>query len=293
MRANYHTHCDFCDGRAPAALMARAARAAGFGILGFSSHAPLPSPMPWAIKPGRTAAYAAEINRLKKLWAEGGAEAERYGSMEILLGLEIDWYPGERAPGDGAFDSLGLDYTIGSLHYIQPEGAAAPFAVDSDRCSFEAARTACGADGPAIYNNYYKRLGDLIDAGGFDILGHFDLVQKNNMDSHLFGEDDKYLAAAFEAVHHLEGRDCVVEINIGGMTRHGAPRPYPSLPILRELRTVGAPVCISADAHAPENFGPVGAAAEKAARQLAAEAGYRSLRLLSGGRWFDEGLAQD
>jgi len=289
MRANYHTHCDFCDGKAPAAEMARAAKKAGIEILGFSSHAPIVQPMPWAIKPERLGEYAAEIRRLKKAWASDGEEGRIHGPMEVLLGLEIDWFPGEREPGDGAFRALGLDFSIGSVHYVAPR-ACPPFAVDEDGASFESHLAASGATARELYRDYYRRLAALIGSGGFDILGHFDLVQKNNMDGHLFEEDEDYLAAAFEAVHCLEGKDLVVEINLGGMTRHAAPRPYPSLAILRELKAVGAPICFSADAHSPENFGPSFDAAEKAARELALEAGYREMRILRAGEWKDSGI---
>jgi histidinol-phosphatase (PHP family) len=289
MRANYHTHCDFCDGKAPAAEMARAAKEAGFEILGFSSHAPIVQPMPWALRPERLSEYAAEIRRLKEAWAPGGEEARAHGSMEILLGLEIDWFPGERRPGDGAFDGLALDFSIGSVHYVAPRGCT-PFAVDAHREGFDSCLAASGATAREVYRDYYRRLSALIVSGGFDILGHFDLVQKNNMDGSLFEEDEDYLSAAFEAVHCLEGRDCVVEINLGGMTRHAAPRPYPSLAILRELNRAGAPICFSADAHSPENLGPSLDAAEKMARELALAAGYRSIRILKDGEWIDRGI---
>jgi histidinol-phosphatase (PHP family) len=289
MRANYHTHCDFCDGKAPAAEMARAARMAGIEILGFSSHAPLVRTTPWALRPERLEEYALEIRRLKKAWAPSGEEGKISGAMELLLGLEIDWFPGEREPGDGAFRALGLDFSIGSVHYVGPRGCP-PFAVDVDGANFESCLAASGATARELYRDYYRRLAALIGAGGFDILGHFDLVQKNNMDGHLFEEDRDYLAAAFEAVHCLEGKDLVVEINLGGMTRHAAPRPYPSLAILRELRAVGAPICFSADAHSPANFGPSMVAAERMARELALEAGYREIRILKDGEWIDEGI---
>jgi histidinol-phosphatase (PHP family) len=290
MRANYHTHCDFCDGKAPAAEMAQAARKAGFGILGFSSHAPFPHGEGWVMRPDRIEAYAAEIRRLKGDWAEGGAKAAQFGPMEIILGLEIDWFPGEREPGDGAFDALGLDYSIGSVHYVDPRGNL-PFCVDSSEEHFNAKLAASGATARELYRDYYRRLSALIGSGGFDILGHFDLVQKNNMDGRLFEEDPDYLAAAFEAAHCLEGKDIVVEINLGGMTRYAAPRPYPSLAILRELKAVGAPICFSADAHSPENLGPSLDAAEKMALELALEAGYREIRIRSGGEWKDVGIA--
>ena len=69
MKANFHTHTTFCDGRDTPEAMVRAALAKGFDALGFSSHSEmLRDP----------AAYVAEIRAL----------AERYrGRIRILCGL--------------------------------------------------------------------------------------------------------------------------------------------------------------------------------------------------------------
>ena len=39
---NYHSHCSFCDGQAPAEEFVKSAISAGFTAYGISSHAPLP-----------------------------------------------------------------------------------------------------------------------------------------------------------------------------------------------------------------------------------------------------------
>lgn len=290
MRANYHTHCDFCDGRASAAAMASRAAEAGYRILGFSSHAPLPHRTEWALPPERLQEYAAEIRRLKTAWAPGGEESRRAGrELEILLGLEIDWLPGLRAPGDGAFDSLALDYKLGSTHYVRI-GEEEPWTVDCGEASF-AERVAAAAGGKAakVWKAYYAALGDLIDAGGFDILGHFDLVKKNNTGGRYFDEEDPaYLAAAFEAVDRLRGKDVVVEINVGGMARGKTREPYPSLPILREIRKAGARITLCADAHDTAHLG----VHLEAGKELARAAGYESFAVLTGGRWIEVGLEE-
>lgn len=286
MRANYHTHSDFCDGKASPAEMALAARAAGYEVLGFSGHAPFPQGMPWAVKPDRLGDYAAEIRRLKAAWAQGGAEAAAHGPMEILLGLEIDWYPPELCPADGSFAGLGLDYSIGSVHFAALPDSE-PFTVDSNNEAFALSLARAGGDAKALYRDYYARLAAMIEAGDFDILGHFDLVKKNNGASIYFDEaSPDYLAAAFEAAGCLEGKDIVVEINLGGLARGKTAEPYPSLPILRQLRELDVPITFCADAHAPAHLG----AHLETARKLARAAGYDSIAYLSGGRWNEAAL---
>lgn len=286
MRANYHTHTKFCDGEQSPADMAKAARAAGFDSLGFSGHAPFPAGMAWGIKPEDLGAYATEIRRLKKAWAPGGEEALEAGSMDIHLGLEIDWFPPEIRPADGSFSALDLDYTIGSVHLVGFEGVKA-FPVDGPSADLEAGIAAAGG-ARRVYREYYRRLGELILDGGFDILGHFDLVRKNNAGNRLFDEESRdYLDAALEIAALLKGRDLVVEINTGAMARGRRDDPYPALALLREMRSLGVRITLSADAHAPAHLG----AHREAAQALAEAAGYSSLAVLREGRWTESPLS--
>jgi histidinol-phosphatase (PHP family) len=285
MRANYHTHCEFCDGKATAAQMARAAADAGYGILGFSSHSPLPFTSEGNMELARLPEYKAEIRRLEAEWKPRG--------LEVLLGLEIEWVPGVSSPRDELFEDL--DFSIGSVHFVDLPGADR-FAVDLGQDDFEshAARYYGDDVGRAVYRDYYEKLGELIRAGGFDILGHFDLVKKNNEagpsgEGRWFDEDSlSYFDAALGAAALLRGTDIVVEINVGGMSRGKVKSPYPSLPILRELRAEGVRITFSADAHAPEHLG----AHLDAARELARAAGYDSIAILSKGAWTEVGIEE-
>jgi histidinol-phosphatase (PHP family) len=285
VRANYHTHCEFCDGRATAAEMARAAAAAGYRVLGFSSHCPLPFHNEGNMELARLGDYEAEVRRLGKEWAGTG--------LEILLGLEIDFLPGLCSPRDALFEEAGLDYSIGSVHFVDLPGSGR-FAVDYGAAEVDARAVAFeGADfGRAMYEDYYDRLARLVAVGGFDILGHLDLVRKNNDadesgKGRFFDESSRgYLDAALAVARELRGKDMVVEINVGGMSRGKVKSPYPSLPILRELRAEGVRITFSADAHAPAHLG----ANLGAARDLARAAGYDSIAVLSGGAWTETGL---
>jgi histidinol-phosphatase (PHP family) len=130
-------------------------------------------------------------------------------------------------------------------------------------------------------------LSGLIEAGGFDILGHFDLVRKNNRDGLWFDEDSReYLDAAIEAARLLKGGDIIVEINVGGLSRGKVPSPYPDIRILRELFAEGVRITFSADAHAPEHLG----VRLEDARELARSVGYDSIMVLSRGRWTEVGI---
>jgi histidinol-phosphatase (PHP family) len=282
VRANYHTHCDFCDGRVTAAEMAAAAAAKGYRVLGFSSHSPLPFPNEGNMEASRLGEYCAEIRRLGREWKDRG--------LEVLLGLEIEWVEGLSSPRDRLFREAGLDYSIGSLHFVDLPGPGR-FAVDLGLEEFGRSASAFAGDdfGRSVYRDYYERLGALVEGGGFDILGHFDLVKKNNGEGRWFDESSRgYLGAALGAASLLRGKDIVVEINVGGMSRGKVKTPYPSLPILRELRALRVRITFSADAHAPEHLG----VNLDSARELARAAGYDSIAVLSEGRWREIGIEE-
>jgi histidinol-phosphatase (PHP family) len=288
VRANYHTHCEYCDGRATASEMAEAAFAAGYKVLGFSSHSPLPFPSEGNMEPSRLGEYKAEIRRLAGEWEGRG--------MEILLGLEIEYVEGISSPRDELFREAGLDYSIGSAHYVDLPGSGR-FAVDFGLEETEESLSRYEGDDPgrALYEAYYQALGRLIQEGGFDILGHFDLLVKNNASGaeggagRWFDESSRgYLDAALGAASLLKGGDAIVEVNVGGMSRGKVKRPYPSLPILRALREMGVRITFSADAHAPEHLG----ANLGAAREAALAAGYRSIAVLSRGQWREVGIEE-
>jgi histidinol-phosphatase (PHP family) len=232
------------------------------------------------MKPERLGDYIAEIRALGREWAERGG-------LDVLLGLEIDWLSGSRSPRDPLFDGLGLDFAIGSVHFVDVGGG--PFAVDGAQDDFDArVASDAGGDPSRIWKAYYRNISALIESGGFDILGHFDLIRKNNPDGRWFDEDEPaYLGAAFDAARLLAGTGIVAEINYGGMARGKTKTPYPSLPILRELKRLGVPITLSADAHQPEHLAP---SYREAARDLARAAGYASIAVLANGTWTEAGI---
>lgn len=280
MLTNYHTHSEFCDGKATARIMAQAARQAGFKVLGFSSHAPLPFRTGWTMDYERLPEY---LETLRSLGCEHAPD------MDILVGLEIDYIEGLCGPADGRFAAAHLDYSIGSAHFVTPAGAPMAsaaaldaagvptfgFAVDEPEDDFEAHLAAFyDGDAGALVDDYYAAVAACVRAGGFDILGHLDLVRKNNRGQVRFREDTaRYREAAMTAVDALAGSGIIVEINTGGMARGKTDSPYPAPWILKELRARNVSVCVNADAHSPEHL----SAFRDEGLRAAAEAGYRSL----------------
>ena len=84
------------------------------------------------------------------------------------------------------------------------------------------------------------------------IIGHFDGILKLNEGNKYFDETaDWYKALALEALHAVDPKASLLEINTGSKTRSA---PYPAKFLLEEWRAMGGRIIITADAHTPEGI---------------------------------------
>ena len=240
--SSFHTHTRFCDGKDDVETMCAAAYAKGLAAIGLSSHAPLAGTMPhseWNMPAERLAEYTGEVIAARQRWQ---------GKIPVYLGLELDYIKGLRCALDHDIQCLNLDYIIGSVHYLLPRGV--PFTVDGTIEEVEQGiREGFAGDGQAMMHAYWDAVLEMTTLGGFDIVGHLDLVKKNNAASSFFTMDDAYMRRVEEVVRSIASGGFVVEASTGGLNRGHITELYPSLPILRLLRRYDVPVMISADAH--------------------------------------------
>lgn len=280
MLFSYHTHTEFCDGRASAANMAHHAHQAGYKYLGFSSHAPLPFDTNWNMRWERISDYSATIRALGNTYTPKG--------MTILLGLEIDYIENIVHPSDSAYETIQPDFRLGSVHYITPEEGEA-FTVDENSTDFARhVELSCHGDHSILWKQYYRNLTTMIEKGGFDIIAHFDIIRKNNQNGMYFDENSHaYLEAAFEAIDAAAKNDIAVEINTGGIARGKTQTPYPAMKLLKRMRDKNVRITIGDDAHGPSHLGVY----QQTAREWAKEAGYLSLSYLKQkGKWAETGI---
>ena len=152
--------------------MIEATIAKGFDTIGFSSHAMLPGDMlDWPLTTEKLPRYAAEIRSLEREYA---------GRIRVLLGVEADYLPGEAQPSKAVYAAAGLDYMIGSIHFLRaPDGAIAN--VDKSPESFvEDVNAHYAGDYRAFAKAYFATERDMVREYDFDIVGHPDLLRKFN-----------------------------------------------------------------------------------------------------------------
>jgi len=74
----FHSHTEFCDGRAQMEAFAREAVRQGFTHYGFTPHSPLPIPSPCNMTRDNVPRFLAEVGRIR---AEYGDRCRFYAGM--------------------------------------------------------------------------------------------------------------------------------------------------------------------------------------------------------------------
>jgi len=274
-----HTHTLFCDGADDVETCCRSAYKKGLACLGFSSHAPIQKKTGFRnecnLAEERLEEYINEVLAAKKRWE---------GKLDIYLGLEVDFIENLTGPTDRDLAELGLDFIIGSVHYVIPPKGE-PFTVDHTADAVDRGiKEGYGGDPMGMVEAYLDAEIAMIRAGGFDVLGHPDLVKKNNSlpgktENRLFSENEKTYREKTALIAAATAKAGIPsEVNTGGMNRGKTRDCYPSLPFLRLFRENGVPMIINADAHKAEDLD----GHYDEARLSMLEAGYTETLIFSG-----------
>jgi len=242
--SSLHNHTIFCDGKDDIETMCRAAYEKKLCALGFSAHAPIAKKTgiesDWHLKDDKFNEYVEQVLAAKKRWQ---------GKLEVLLGFEIDYIKGLRSALDSDIKAVNPDYLIGSVHYLIPANGAKPFTVDGPQEEFsQGLNEGFGGDAQALMNSYYDAVAEMIALGGFEILGHADLVKKNCLEKNLWLQEIENCRQR-EIASAAAKADIIAETNTGGINRKKINETYPSVTFLRYFREYNVPVIITADAH--------------------------------------------
>lgn len=272
--SNFHTHCFFCDGQGTPEDYVKKALELNFSAIGFSSHAPVALPSSWNMKKERLREYIHTINRLK----------EKYkNEIEIYCGLEVDYIPEITGPRSKEISDLNLDYVLGSVHYIKNEVTGEYLTVDGSPEDYRRIiKEFFNGNAQNFIRAYYTLIRNMIKEHRPDIVGHLDLIKKNNKDNIYFSEEVKtYQDEVIETLKAIKEADCILEINTGGISRGYMTFPYPSYWILRLCREMGINLTLNADAHSAENLNTY----FKECVEVLKEIGYEKLYTLEKGVW--------
>lgn len=268
---NYHSHCSFCDGRAPLEEFVKEAIRQGFYSYGVSSHAPLPFPTQWTMEWEQMDAYLDEFNNLRQKYAD---------EIELYVGLEIDYLNEESNPSVARFTELSLDYRIGSVHLLY-DAAGEVVDIDCSPAVFkERVDRHFNGDVLGVIRMYFDRLFRMVELGGFDVLGHADKMHYNASCYHPGLLDEPWYEALMKDYFSLvASRGYLVEINTKAYDSLGTF--YPNSRYWELMKEYQIKVLVNSDAHYPER---INAGRMEALRLLQAK-GFAAVAELHQGSW--------
>lgn len=270
--SNFHSHCTFCDGRSPMEDFVRFAIANGIRKYGFSSHAPLPFLTPWTMLADDFEDYEKEFGRLK----------EKYrNEIELYIGLEVDYIQDCTSIESEFFRNKKLDYTIGSIHYLDRISENSYWTIDGGFDEFdEGLKLLYGGDIRRATQRFFEISAIMIQKGGFDIVGHFDKITYHGMKYSDFDVNaDWYVKLVTETLELVKDKGIMLEINTKSLLEHGITFPHQRFYNL--IHKLDIPVMVNSDCHYPTNI-TTGFKKTYAALRLA---GFKTVQQLSGNGW--------
>lgn len=245
IKANFHTHTTWCDGKDTPETVIQAAIEKGFSAIGFSSHAMLPENLlDWVLIPGKAEAYAEEIRSLAEKYAD---------KIKVFCGVEADYVPGGATPDRSTYASIKTDYIIGSVHFVK---ALDGFSVAVDLSPEDLAKGIKEHFGGSVeeyIRAYFAQEREMVADFDFDIVGHPDLVRKFNVKSPYFDENSPwYVEELVKTADAIAKSGKIVEVNTGAISRGWLDDAYPSSAFRDLLRARGVKFILNSDAHSAD-----------------------------------------
>ncbi|MBO4322310.1 MAG: histidinol-phosphatase [Clostridia bacterium] len=237
IRADFHLHSLFSDGKNSPEEVVLAAIGKGMTAIGFSDHSWTPFDESYCMKRERISDYMLEIARLKRKYR---------GRIKIFCGIEQDYFAGLPAGG--------FDYVIGSVHYVKVRGEYLP--VDHDvRILREGIDRLLGGDSDAFAEAYFELVAGVAEKTGADLIGHFDLASKfSEKGGPVNTRSPRYDAAWRAAADSLIPSGKLFEINTGAVSRGYRTSAYPSAEQREYIAARGGRFIMSSDSHRAENL---------------------------------------
>lgn len=268
----YHSHCTFCDGKAPAEEFVKAAIEAGFHSYGVSSHSPLPFDTRWSLSKGDVEAYLREMERLKKQYA---------GQIELYVGLEIDYLNDVWGPASDYFQRMPLDYRIGSVHLVTNGETGEMMDMDGSFDDFrENFRNVYHDDLKHLVRDYFRSSARMVELGGFDFVAHLDKISMNgSLVEPMLTEQAWYNELLREYLQLIAEKGVMVEVNTKAYTKKGLM--FPNVKYFKWLKELNIPVMVNSDAHLPQLVNDN----RELAFRLLRDAGIKSTMRLHRGVW--------
>lgn len=278
MPANFHTHTTFCDGLNPPEDYITMAIKKGMPAIGFSTHVPIHIANQWSMPAAKLQDYFTEMRRLKAKYAQ---------RIEIYVGFEMDYLI--TADKNSIYEYIKqADYTIGSVHYLYSAQHKKYYTVDSSATDVALTyQELAHNDGKFMVSSYYHELLRILHKFKPNIIGHLDVIKKQNLQNRYFDESESwYIDLVDQVLETIVANQMMVEVNTGGKARGYITDNYPSTWILKKCLAQKIPIILSSDAHRPEDLDAFFDETTNHLKSL----GFTHQKTLCAGKWIDVGI---
>ncbi|WP_054958172.1 histidinol-phosphatase [Paenibacillus dakarensis] len=238
MKFDLHTHhfrCGHADGNIREYI--EAGISSGLRVIGISDHTPYfgspeDQPFPYiAMGKAELANYVDEVLQLKQ---------EYEGKIDVLLGIESDFFPQHAEVYLQTLSKYPFDYIIGSVHQVSGVSI-----FNKNRWKNLGSKQKV-----AVKEEYFSLIRQSARSGMFQILGHIDAMKGNYPSfTDIMTED-----ALEETLKVIAECGIAIEINTSGKTKLSGGW-YPSNAILERALYHGVEVTFGSDAHKPSRVG--------------------------------------
>lgn len=227
-----HTHTRFsADGSASLETMCRRAIDLGLRQVAFTEHVDyVPADIGYGFF--RPAAFLDEVARCRKLFGD---------RLTLLAGVEIGEVDRFRPQVDELLAAYPFDLVIGSLHWVEDDLVFEPSYFH-------------GRSEESAFRGYFAAVERLCRGGGFDVLGHLDVVKRYGYD--VYGRAD---LSPFEEdirpiLQAIIDNGIALEVNTS-TCRRPVNRTSPDALVLGWYREMGGEaVTFGSDAHRPADL---------------------------------------
>jgi len=256
--ADYHIHTAMC-GHASGTLdeLVEAAIERGLDEVGIADHMPLLyfEDPDLAMAPAELPVYVERVLAIKEKYRD---------RIAVRLGVEADYHLETQDERAKLIEGCPWDYVIGSVHIL------GDWVFDDPRHleRYE------DLDIDQFYIDYLGAVGDMVDTGLYNTVGHADLAKKFNYRPSIDLEPFYR-----ELLGKIKAAGICYEINTAGL-RWPANELYPDPAFVRLARSMGVAVTLGSDAHGPADV----ARDFDTALSLMREAGYGEMAFFEGGR---------
>ncbi|WP_028594086.1 histidinol-phosphatase [Paenibacillus assamensis] len=238
MKFDLHTHhvrCGHANGTIRDYIEAGIAR--GLQVIGISDHTPYfgyeeDQPFPKiTMRKSELSSYVEEVLALKQ---------EYEGRIDVLLGIESDYFPEYAKLYHETLSRYPFDYIIGSVHHT--------FGISIfNKSRWKELNSAQHME---VKSEYYRLIQESARSKMFQILGHIDAMKGN----YPAFSDIEAPDVIDETLRTIAEQGIAIEVNTSGKTKKSGGW-YPADAILERALYFGVDITFGSDAHKPERVG--------------------------------------